>query len=40
MDELLAYWTLESSEDTLEELEDTLIVRFCLGLVFKMMLDG
>ena len=26
VDELLAYWTLESSEDTLEELEDALIV--------------
>eukprot|EP00210_Caulerpa_lentillifera_P003416 g3259.t1 len=26
MEELLAYWTLESSEDTLEELEDTLIM--------------
>ena len=27
VDELLAYWTLESSEDTLEELEEALIVR-------------
>ncbi|GMH35353.1 hypothetical protein BSKO_03221 [Bryopsis sp. KO-2023] len=26
VDELLAYWTLESSEDTLEELEDALIM--------------
>lgn len=40
MDELLAYWTLESSEDTLEELEDTLIVRSSVGLVFKVVLDG
>ena len=27
VDELIAYWTLESSEDALEELEETLIVR-------------
>ena len=27
VDELLAYWTLEGTEDTLEELEETLIVR-------------
>lgn len=27
IDELFAYWTLEGSEDTLEELEDALIVR-------------
>ena len=26
VEELIAYWTLESSEDTLEELEETLIV--------------
>ena len=27
VDELFAYWTLEESEDTLEALEDALIVR-------------
>lgn len=26
IDELFAYWTLEGSEDTLEDLEDALIV--------------
>lgn len=28
IDELMAYWTLESSEDTLQDLEDALIVNF------------
>ena len=32
VEELIAYWTLESSEDTLEELEETLIVRSSLPL--------
>ncbi len=27
VDELFSYWTLEDSEDTLEQLEDLLIVR-------------
>ena len=27
MDELFSYWTLEDSEDTLEQLEELLIVR-------------
>jgi hypothetical protein len=28
VDELFAYWTLEDSEDTLEQLEELLIVRY------------
>ncbi len=28
VDELFSYWTLEDSEDTLEQLEEVLIVRF------------
>lgn len=28
VDELFSYWTLEDSEDTLEQLEELLIVRF------------
>lgn len=32
IDELFAYWTLEGSEDTLEELEDALIVRDTMNI--------
>ncbi len=40
MDELFSYWTLEDSEDTLEQLEDLLIVRsmpYILGRSYLMM---
>lgn len=40
VDELFSYWTLEDSEDTLEQLEDLLIVRsmpYILGLSYLMM---
>lgn len=32
VEELFAYWKLEDADDTLEELEEALIVRFLPGL--------